>query len=417
MTLVFRSAAASHVGLVSSQNEDSGYAGTRVLAVADGMGGHVFGEVASAITIATVSELDSVDLTDPGMALRNVAAAANEQIADRIRRDPRLEGMGTTLTALVLYGEGQLGLVHVGDSRAYRLRQGRLEQLSHDHTLVQALVDEGRLTKEQAKKHPYRNMITNAMQGTDRVEADTGADEVRVGDRLLVCSDGLPDAPVFDADIERVLREAPDPADAAATLVDLALKAGGPDNVTCVVGDVVPGPLPVTPEPIVVGAAANPEVDIHGDATSTQIEPFSDDGTDLALGYGDLDDDERLRYAPRPPRRFRWLMRAVLAVVVLGVLAGGAKLAYDWSQQQYYVGTVMEENPLTGRQEERVAIYRGVSQQIPGLRLSTVVEVAPMTVDSLPEYHRERLSETIPAGDLAHARRIVGQLQTQRTQE
>lgn len=417
MTLVFRSAAASHVGLVSSQNEDSGYASTRVLAVADGMGGHVFGEVASAITIATVSELDSVDLTDPGSALRNVASAANTQIADRIRRDPRLEGMGTTLTALVLYGDGQLGLVHVGDSRAYRLRQGRLEQLSHDHTLVQALVDEGRLTKEQAKKHPYRNMITNAMQGADRVEADTGADEVQAGDRLLVCSDGLPDAPVFDAEIERVLRDCAEPAQAAGALVDLALKAGGPDNVTCVVGDVVHGPLQAVPEPIVVGAAANPDVDIHGDATSTQLEPLSDDG-DTGLVYVDPeDDDERLRYAPRPPRRFRWLLRGVLALVVLGVLAAGGKLAYDWSQQQYYVGTVVEENPLTGIDEERVAIYRGVSQQVPGLRLSTVVEVVPMTVDSLPEYHRERLNETIPAGDLAHARRIVGQLQTQGSDE
>jgi serine/threonine protein phosphatase PrpC len=413
VTLVFRYAACTHIGLVSSQNEDSGYASPQLIAVADGMGGHVFGEVASAITVATVHEFDAAGHIDSVPALRNVMTTANARLADRIRRDPRLDGMGTTLTALLLLGDHEVGLIHIGDSRAYRLRNGKVRQLSHDHTLVQALVDEGRLTEEQARKHPYRNMITRVMQGLEDTEPDLGADDVEPGDRLLVCSDGLPDGPVSDEAIERALKRHNDPQQAAQALVDLALKAGGPDNVTCVVADVIETDDPAAAhhsgaDAVVVGAAADPNVDIDGDTpTQASLDPISNE---LA---GDIEDedDEQLRYAPRAPRRFRWLLRGLLLLVLLGALGAAGVWAYNWTQRQYYIGTAAEKSPTTGQNEEHVAIYRGLSQQLPGLDLSDVVEVDPLLVSSLPEYHRRRISETIPADDLADAKRIVDQLE------
>lgn len=415
MTLVFRYAACTHIGLVSTQNEDSGYASPQLIAVADGMGGHVFGEVASAIAVATVHEFDAAGHIDSVPALRSVMATANSRLADRIRRDPRLEGMGTTLTALLLLNEHEVGLIHIGDSRAYRLRHGKLRQLSHDHTLVQALVDEGRLTEEQARKHPYRNMITRVMQGLEDTEPDLGADDVEPGDRLLVCSDGLPDGPVSDDQIERALKRHSDPQQAAQALVDLALKAGGPDNVTCVIADVIETDDPAAgrhpgADAVVVGAAADPNVDIEGDTpTQASLEPVS---TELARDLStDDEDDEHLRYAPRAPRRFRWLLRSLLLLIVLGLLGAGGVWAYNWTQRQYFIGTATQENPSTGQPEEHVAIYRGLSQQIPGIDLSSVVEVDPLLVNSLPEYQRRRISETIPADDLTEARRIVDALE------
>src|SRR5690606_21038456 len=194
MTIALRYAARSDVGLLREGNEDSAYASGRLLAVADGMGGHAHGEVASSVAIAAISALDrGADHDFGGDLLRDIEAAvrdANHQLHAMVARDPSLKGMGTTLTAMLWNGL-RFALAHVGDSRAYLLRNGELYQITHDHTLVQSLVDDGRITQEEAANHPQRSILLRALDGTAEVDPDLQDREAQVGDRYLLCSDGL----------------------------------------------------------------------------------------------------------------------------------------------------------------------------------------------------------------------------------
>ena len=239
MTLILRYAAKSDVGMVRKENEDSGYAGRRLLVVADGMGGHAAGELASSTVVATLAELDSEELpaADVLTALDDAMLTSAERIAQFIDADPARSGMGTTLTA-ILWRAGRIALIHVGDSRAYLLRAGELSQITHDHTYVQTLIEAGRITPEQARSHPKRNLLLRAIDGTGVPEGETSMREARAGDRYLLCSDGLTGV-VTDSVIESVLAQVPDPTAAVTELVDLALAGGAPDNVTAVVADVV----------------------------------------------------------------------------------------------------------------------------------------------------------------------------------
>ena len=239
MTQFLRYAAKSDVGMVRRDNEDSGYAGRTLLVVADGMGGHAAGELASSTAVATLAELDSEDLPagDVLTALDDAMLTSAERIAQFIEADPSRAGMGTTLTA-VLWRGGRIALIHVGDSRAYLLRDGALSQITHDHTYVQTLIDSGRITAEEARTHPKRNLLLRAIDGTGVPEGETSIREAQVGDRYLLCSDGLCGV-VTDAAIEAVLAQVPDPTAAVTELVDLALAAGAPDNVTAVIADVI----------------------------------------------------------------------------------------------------------------------------------------------------------------------------------
>ena len=239
MTQFLRYAAKSDVGMVRTDNEDSGYAGRTLLVVADGMGGHAAGELASSTAVATLAELDSEELPtgDFLTALDDAMLTSAERIAQFIQADPSRAGMGTTLTA-VLWRGGRIALIHVGDSRAYLLRDGELSQITHDHTYVQTLIDAGRITADEARTHPKRNLLLRAIDGTGVPEGETSIREARVGDRYLLCSDGLCGV-VTDAAIETVLAEVSDPTAAVTELVELALAAGAPDNVTAVIADVI----------------------------------------------------------------------------------------------------------------------------------------------------------------------------------
>ncbi|HYN56165.1 MAG TPA: PP2C family serine/threonine-protein phosphatase [Motilibacterales bacterium] len=239
MTQFLRYAAKSDVGMVRTDNEDSGYAGRTLLVVADGMGGHAAGELASSTAVATLAELDSEDLPtgDVLTALDDAMLTSAERIAQFIQADPSRAGMGTTLTA-VLWRGGRIALIHVGDSRAYLLRDGELSQITHDHTYVQTLIDAGRITAEEARTHPKRNLLLRAIDGTGVPQGETSIREARVGDRYLLCSDGLCGV-VTDAAIEAVMAEVSDLTAAVTELVELALAAGAPDNVTAVLADVI----------------------------------------------------------------------------------------------------------------------------------------------------------------------------------
>lgn len=242
----------SHIGLVRQDNEDAAYAGGRLLAVADGMGGHAHGEVASAAAIEALRPLDtSVPDEELLNALEHAVLHAGSTLRDMIEADPSLRGMGTTLTAL-LWSGSRLGLVHIGDSRAYLVRDGEVFQITRDHTLVQSLLDEGKITEDEVASHPKRMLLLRALDGEHGFPPDLELREARAGDRYLLSSDGLHGV-VPPAAISRVLLEVADPDQAAADLIKLAIDGGAPDNVTCIVADVVPAattlPFPEVSEP------------------------------------------------------------------------------------------------------------------------------------------------------------------------
>lgn len=391
MTLTLRYAARSDVGLIRSNNQDAVYAGPRLLAVADGMGGHAAGDVASSVTIAAVSPLDDdAPPSDLIAALEGAIHQANDTLRAMVEAEPELVGMGTTLTALLCAGQ-RLALAHIGDSRAYLLRNGSFEQITRDHTLVQDYVDEGRISPDEAMSHPQRSLLTRALDGNHEVVIDSSIRDVRAGDRYLLCTDGL--TTVASNDTIHETLAIPDPQQAADALVDLALRGGGPDNVTCVVADVVDiGPGTTTDEPVIGGAAAmGPQVRSRDTrsaaARAAALKPQPP--------QAESDDDgERRR---RWPRWLGPLLVVVLLAVVGGGIVGGT---YLYAQGQYYVGT----------QDGQVVIYRGINGSFIGLSFSSVEERTDIDVDSLPSFERDKVRATINAHSKADAERIVDQL-------
>ncbi|WP_232678304.1 PP2C family serine/threonine-protein phosphatase [Nocardioides sp. R-C-SC26] len=254
--LQFRSAAHTHVGLVRANNEDSGFAGPYLLIVADGVGGAAAGEVASSTATyvaAALSMLGPVRGTDPLVLLGSSIDLAARQLRAGVEADPARAGMGTTLTAIATDG-ARCAIVQLGDSRAYLLRAGVLQQLTHDHTLVQALVDAGRISPEQARVSQHRNIVMRSLGTRQEPDPDLAWLDLEPGDRLLLCSDGLSDL-VEDALIAHRLASG-DCQEAVEALVGDALAAGGRDNITCVAADVVEGP-PIDSRGVLVGAVVD----------------------------------------------------------------------------------------------------------------------------------------------------------------
>ena len=409
--LTYRYVALTDVGLRRSNNEDSGFASNRLLAIADGMGGAAAGDLASSSAMHVLRRLDRDLEVDALAALEQTVRSANDRLGELIRKDPAVEGMGTTLEAMLWDGE-KLAVAHLGDSRMYRLRDHYLSQISTDHTFVQSLVDEGKLTREEARVHPHRSLLLRAMLGRDDNEADFSWIQPMLGDRYLLCSDGLSDM-VDDADIERALQS--DSIDEAATeLVRLALEGGGHDNVTVVIAEFVEaGDEPdehlssADGQPQLVGAAAeqprppgSTEAHAGADAAPRSTEPDGS-GSELVAVDGEFD-EEAMRYAPREPRRFTWLRRVAVLVVVVAVLGGAGYGAYQWTQTQYFVAA---------SDDGRVAIYRGVQADIPGLSLSSVAEISDIDLEALPAYSRSQVEGGIEAQDRADAESIVDNLE------
>ena len=348
MTLVLRYAARSDRGLVRANNEDSVYAGARLLALADGMGGHAAGEVASQLVIAALAHLDDDEPGGDLLAKLDAAVhAGNAAIAAQVEMEPELEGMGTTLTA-ILFDGNRIGLAHIGDSRGYLLRDGELTQITKDDTFVQTLVDEGRITREEAHSHPQRSLIMRALTGHE-VEPTLTMREARAGDRYLLCSDGLSD-PVSDETIREAL-QIPDVAEAAYRLIELALRGGGPDNVTVVVADVVDYDYGQT-QPILAGAVSGEDEQLTLPNTSA--------GRASAIGPRK---QPAKRVAPQAaaPIRHRWSRRRTTVIVTLVVLVALAGLAIGRAiiRSNYYVA---EYNGL-------VSIMRGIQGSLLGISL------------------------------------------------
>jgi protein phosphatase len=396
VTLALRFAARSHTGLLRDGNEDSVYAGPRVLAVADGMGGHAAGEVASAVAIAALAALDEdAPGNDLLSVLRDRAEAANAHLRDMVTGDHALDGMGTTLTAFLFAGS-RLGMLHIGDSRAYLLRDGALSQITHDHTLVQTLVDEGRISEEEASTHPQRSLITRALDGRDGIDPDLSVREVRAGDRYLLCTDGLT-GPVGRLETLQEALQLPDPQESCDRLVQLALRGGGPDNVTVIVADVVDASGLRASAPVVAGAAADaPQPPPDGVAESSAARARTAEGRDVAPAA-------RTAAAPvtdAAPGRRRW-RAALVAALVLGVLAVGAGTAFAYVRSQFYVGV----------DGEQVAVYRGVTGSVAGMSLSSVDSRTDLATERLDTLARSRVERGIVAKDRPDAMQIVARLE------
>ncbi|MBP5868475.1 Stp1/IreP family PP2C-type Ser/Thr phosphatase [Streptomyces sp. LBUM 1478] len=428
MSLSLRFAAGSHKGMIREGNEDSGYAGPRLLAIADGMGGQAAGEVASSEVISTLVTLDDdVPGSDILTSLGTAVQRANDQLRAMVEEDPQLEGMGTTLTALLWTGQ-RLGLVHVGDSRAYLLRDGVLTQITQDHTWVQRLVDEGRITEEEATTHPQRSLLMRALGSGDHVEPDLSIREVRAGDRYLICSDGLSGV-VSHQTMEDTLASYQGPQETVQELIQLALRGGGPDNITVIIadvldldtGDTLAGQLSDTP--VVVGAVAENQLHLqdngimqtpagrasglgrqgHGQGGGAFGPPGSGDATGYMPAAGSFDDYSDDDFV-KPRKKRRWLKRSFFGVLALAVVGGGMYGGYRWTQTQYYVGA----------NDDHVALYRGISQDLAWISLSKVQKDHPeIELKYLPPYQQKLVEATIAEGGLGDAEKKITELSTQ----
>jgi protein phosphatase len=394
MTLTLRYAAQSDRGLIRDGNQDSVYAGPRLLAVADGMGGMAAGDVASNIVIAAMAPLDE-DVPGDALvdALRHAVGTANQQLRDTVDANPQLEGMGTTLTA-VLFSGSKIGMVHIGDSRAYMVRNGEFAQITKDDTYVQMLVDEGRISPEEASSHPQRSLLTRALDGRD-IDPEYSVRQVLKGDRYLICSDGLSGV-VSSETIGECMRGIADPQECVARLVQLALRGGGPDNITVVIADATDADI-VEQAPIVGGAAArdrgnNTVADSSSAAARAAAlhappRPAQPEGT----AY-----EREEREPKRHPVR-----TSLLVLVLLALLGGGLYTGWRYTQDQYYVGAT------DGGQ---LAIFRGVPGQIAGLDLSSVNETSPAKLDDLTTVAQDRVKQGIQADSRNDAQRRLQEL-------
>jgi protein phosphatase len=358
----FRVVARSHVGVIRSGNEDAGLASTRVLAVADGMGGHAAGEVASSEVIRTLKnslqDLPAQSDEIEKWIVENVNEA-HSHVGDLIVEDPNRRGMGTTLSVLIACDDSVV-FGHIGDSRIYRLRNRILEQITSDHTYVQTLVDSGEISIQEASVHPRRNLLMRAIDGIHDVSMDIKTLEVEAGDRFLVCSDGLTGV-LSNEKIAEILSQS-DLTYAVSTLIDLSLAAGAPDNVTIVVGEYLTDAPEI--ENFLVGSA-NSDV-IHS--------------------------------AAKPEMKKRTVWPWVLGICVL--LIAAVAVFSLWLTSQWYIGT----------KDSVVVVYQGINQTIGTIELSQEVFRTDIPLNILNEMDLENVKQGINQPDLKTAQDTIQEI-------
>jgi protein phosphatase len=402
------SAASSHIGKIRATNQDSGSVGRHLFVVADGMGGHAGGDVASALAVQHLSRLDraysSVDEARETL-FTNILEAGRE-LTSTVEEHPELTGMGTTVSAMIRVGS-QMVIAHIGDSRIYRLREGVLEQITSDHTFVQRLVDSGRITPEEAAVHPRRSVLMRVLGDVDaEPEVDTHVVDTQPGDRWLLCSDGL-SGYVPERDIAETLLTIDDVELLCHKLITQTLSEGAPDNVTVVVVRVAEN-LETSPpsESRMVGSAAEPLTYESGPVLRKTglpallfhplraLPPADEHFEPEAEFLEELIRDDRRRIIRR---RLVWLLSVFL---VIGALVVAAVVAYQWTQTRYFVGV----------NNDAVTIYRGVPEDVWVFSLSSVYETTDISVDQLPPYQQDKVTQSYSVESLEEAREFIGRL-------
>lgn len=401
------STAISHTGKVRANNQDSGYCGSNLFVVADGMGGHAGGDVASSLAVHRLKELDRpyTSISEAELALRGAIGDTATELIDTVAERPELAGMGTTVSALIMVDDYAV-IAHIGDSRVYLLRDGALTQITTDHTFVQRLVDSGRITPEEARYHPRRSVLMRVLGDmSPDPEVDTFIMPTQPGDRWLLCSDGLCGV-VDDAHTAKTLAQGFAPGRTADILLKQALDAGAPDNVTIVLVD-VGGKHPLfSGTATIVGSASTPqgvEVPAARPGRSSWLHPARQAANEPshfepAAEYLEelIEEDRR-----RARRRRRWWITGF--VVVLAILATAAFAGYQWTQTRYFVGV----------EDGNVVIFRGIQQDLGPLPMSSVYLDTQISVDDLPAYQRMVVQATTPARSLEDAERVVQNLRPQ----
>ena len=422
MTLKLNFFAKSDRGLIRDNNEDSGYAGPHLLILADGMGGHAAGEVASELMVNHLEILDQ----DPGQEdtaalLEAAAEQANEAIRDHVKAHPETEGMGTTLSTMLFNGT-DFGVCHVGDSRGYLLRDGKLEQITKDDTYVQSLVDKGELDPGDVSSHPQKSLILKAYTGRP-VEATLFTLDAKPGDRILLCSDGLSD-PVTASTIETALGQG-SIEQAGSTLVDLAIRSGGPDNITVVIGEVTEE-KPKEHEPFRVGALAGPtEEPTHPDSSASRAAQLS--RKPQVIPPAVMAEGENERPAPADDetedetsgRKIGWKVLIAL-LIVLALVIGAGLWAKNFLSNNYYVAT---------NEAQEITIQQGADYSVFGKELHSTHQnvcindsnsllfsgqpcegdFAPLKVTDLPESERSAVDH-LSTGDLGEVQQQINDL-------
>lgn len=395
MPVALRYAARSHIGLgTKSRNEDSAYAGPELLVLCDGMGGHAAGDVASSLVVGELVHLDgeSHGADDMLDILENAIMDANDRLAEVGHESADADGMGTTCIAMMRSGD-KLAVANIGDSRAYLRRGQRVTQITRDHSFVQQLLDEGRINPDEAVHHPQRSLVTRVLTGRSDDHPDLSMRELRAGDRILICSDGLTDY-VAETTVADILLSDGTTGDIADQLVAIALRGAARDNVTVIVADAVDaGDVPTNPQ--VVGAVS----DLRQSQGGTGGSP-AEKAAALTRHTHEEPEAPALAEEDRPHGALTWLRRGLIMLAVLVVVGAGGWASYAWSQQQYFVGT----------QDGQVAIFRGVSQDLGPWTLSEPQATTDLAVADLPTYYQGRVEGTVSADDRADADTIVAEL-------
>lgn len=403
--------AASDIGKHRSSNQDSGYAGYQLFFVADGMGGHAGGDIASAISSQRIALTDSryESIEEAIDSLRNGVLEANGMLSSTVAEHPELEGMGTTFSGLLLHGS-QLISAHIGDSRIYRARDGEVTQVTSDHTFVQKLVDMGRITPEEALVHPRRSVLMRVLGDVSgQPEIDIAVHDAIPGDRWLICSDGLSGV-VPENVMDRILTSKIPTEEVAELLVGEALEFGAPDNVTVIIIDVVRPATKVEFEPGAhfVGSAAN-EVVIEERKGGKILRLFSPRSLFELLQTP----EDPAQYAPESEellnkilletrRKIRWRSLRIIAswLLVAALLAGMGFVAYQYTQTRYYVDV----------HQGQVTIFQGIRESLGPLGFSKPYRVTDIAFDELTPFQQTLIERSISAESLEDAERIVDQL-------
>ncbi|MCF8529178.1 MAG: protein phosphatase 2C domain-containing protein [Aquiluna sp.] len=404
--------AASDIGKHRSSNQDSGYAGYQLFFVADGMGGHAGGDIASAIASQRVALTDSkYDTIEEAISsFKAGVLEANSMLAATVGDHPELEGMGTTFSGMLIH-QNQVITAHIGDSRIYRARGGEVTMITTDHTFVQKLVDMGRITPEEALVHPRRSVLMRVLGDVSAdPEIDIAIHDCLPGDRWMLCSDGLTGA-VPEGVMNRILTSKIPTEEVAELLVGEALEFGAPDNVTVVISDVVRPSTKMEFEPGAnfVGSAAN-EVVIEDRKGGKILRLFSPRSLLELLQTP----EDPAQYAPESEellnkilletrRKIRWRSVRIIAswFLVAGMLAGVGYLAYQYTQTRYYVDTY----------QGQVTIFQGIRESLGPLKFSHPYLISEISVEDLSPFQQTLIERSISAESLEDAQRILEQLQ------
>lgn len=396
-----RFAARSDIGMVRKQNQDSGYAGENLCIIADGMGGPAGGDIASSVAISHLRELDKpdTDLDEMIPLIRQKVADAQKELVERSKNDSNLAGLGTTCITVLKSGD-TLAMAHIGDSRAYLLRDKKLKQITVDHSFVQYLVQTGQLTKKEAENHPRRSVLLRVLGDcVNDVTLDESIRQAVIGDKYLLCSDGLSGV-VSDETIQDVMNTVSDPDQCCEKLISLALRGGGPDNITCVMFEVIPSDEPDDSVTKAVGAISTDRLEkVRREQTPASLAAEHFEKTNKAKIKAEK---EHSKSKEGKKKHKKAIIASIVTLLVAIILCGGIFFAYNWTQNKYFI----EKNS-----KGQIVLYRGIPQKIGGFKLFDAQYITDIELKKLPSAYQYTLNDKISFENLNEANKYIMRLE------